>query len=69
MISVTFAYGLFTTLSACRLAATLAYMNPDFASTYAQLVALASAGGAAGYLISTRVGPTELPQAVRVQGL
>jgi hypothetical protein len=48
-------------------AATLAYMNPDFASTYAQLVALASAGGAAGYLISTRVGPTELPQAVRAK--
>lgn len=46
------------------LAATLAYMNPSDLATYGQLLMLASGGGLAGYLISKKIGPTELPQAV-----
>lgn len=44
--------------------ATLAYMNPENASVYAQLGMLAGAGGGLGYYLSTKIGPTELPQAV-----
>ncbi len=46
------------------LASTLAYMNPADLATYGQLMMLGSGGGAAGYYISTKIGPTELPQAV-----
>ena len=46
------------------LVATLAYMQPEFMSTYAQLAVLGGTGGAAGYYISQKIGPTELPQAV-----
>lgn len=46
------------------LAATLAYMHPDYASTYLQLLTLGGSGGALGYYISTKIGPTELPQSV-----
>ncbi len=46
------------------LAATLAYMNPADLGTYGQLMMLGSGGGGAGYFISTKIGPTELPQAV-----
>eukprot|EP01038_Epipyxis_sp_PR26KG_P004823 gene4823-6758_t len=46
------------------LAATLAYMNPSDIATYGQLLMLGGSGGAAGYYISTKIGPTELPQAV-----
>merc|ERR1711871_1155156 len=44
--------------------ATLAYMNPDSLATYAQLGMMGGAGGALGYYISQKIGPTELPQAV-----
>ena len=46
------------------LVATLAYMHPDFATTYAQLLLFGGSGGALGYYISTKISPTELPQAV-----
>lgn len=46
------------------LASTLAYMNPADAATYGQLLALGGAGGGVGYYLSTKIGPTELPQAV-----
>lgn len=46
------------------LAATLAYMNPADLGTYGQLLMLSAGGGGAGYLISKKIGPTELPQAV-----
>eukprot|EP01040_Poterioochromonas_malhamensis_P001480 gene1480-1568_t len=46
------------------LAATLAYMNPADIATYGQLMALGGAGGGVGYYLSTKIGPTELPQAV-----
>jgi NAD(P) transhydrogenase len=46
------------------LAATLAYMNPAEIGTYAQLLLLGGSGAGAGYYISTKIGPTELPQAV-----
>lgn len=46
------------------LAATLAYMNPADIATYGQLLLLGAGGGGAGYLISKKIGPTELPQAV-----
>jgi NAD(P) transhydrogenase len=46
------------------IAATLAYMHPENAATYAQLALLASGGGGLGYYISTKIGPTELPQSV-----
>ena len=46
------------------LVATLAYMNPAEFATYAQLMWLGGAGAGAGYLISQKIGPTELPQAV-----
>jgi H+-translocating NAD(P) transhydrogenase len=49
---------------ATGLAATLAYMNPADAGTYAQLALMAGSGAGAGYYISTKIGPTELPQAV-----
>ncbi len=47
-----------------RLAATLAYMNPADIATYGQLMMLGGSGAAAGYYISGKIGPTELPQAV-----
>jgi len=46
------------------LAATLAYMNPTDLATYAQLAIVGGSGAGAGYYISTKIGPTELPQAV-----
>lgn len=46
------------------MAATLAYMNPAELSTYGQLALMAGTGGGAGYWISQKIGPTELPQAV-----
>lgn len=46
------------------LAATLAYMNPADLATYAQLAIVGGSGAGAGYYISTKIGPTELPQAV-----
>ncbi|CAM9384153.1 unnamed protein product [Heterosigma akashiwo] len=46
------------------LAATLGMMAPADAGTYGQLALLAGAGGATGYQIAKRVGPTELPQTV-----
>lgn len=46
------------------LAATLAYMNPGDLATYGQLMMLGGGGGAIGYWLSTKIGPTELPQAV-----
>jgi NAD(P) transhydrogenase len=46
------------------LAATLAYMNPVDLGTYAQLAMMGGSGALAGYYISTKIGPTELPQAV-----
>eukprot|EP00597_Dinobryon_sp_UTEXLB2267_P000363 CAMPEP_0170073608 /NCGR_PEP_ID=MMETSP0019_2-20121128/10997_1 /TAXON_ID=98059 /ORGANISM="Dinobryon sp., Strain UTEXLB2267" /LENGTH=970 /DNA_ID=CAMNT_0010283251 /DNA_START=268 /DNA_END=3180 /DNA_ORIENTATION=- len=46
------------------LAATLAYMNPADIATYGQLMMMGGSGAAAGYYISTKIGPTELPQAV-----
>jgi NAD(P) transhydrogenase len=49
---------------ATGVAATLAYMNPADLATYGQLLMLGGGGGAAGYYISTKIGPTELPQAV-----
>lgn len=46
------------------LVATLAAMNPAEMGTYAQLLLLGSGGAGAGYYISGKIGPTELPQAV-----
>lgn len=46
------------------LAATLAYMNPADAATYGQLLAMGGSGAGIGYYLSTKIGPTELPQAV-----
>lgn len=46
------------------LAATLAYMNPADMATYGQLMMLGVGGGGAGYYISGKIGPAELPQAV-----
>ena len=46
------------------LVATLAYMHPELSSTYAQLALMGGSGGALGYYISTKISPTELPQAV-----
>ncbi|CAM9196880.1 unnamed protein product [Ectocarpus fasciculatus] len=46
------------------LAATLAYMQPDSLATYGQLALFGGSGAGLGYLISTKIGPTELPQAV-----
>jgi NAD(P) transhydrogenase len=46
------------------MAATLAYMNPADLATYGQLVLMGGTGAGAGYLISQKIGPTELPQAV-----
>ena len=36
----------------------------DMPGSYAQLAAFGAAGGAAGYALSSRIGPTQLPQAV-----
>lgn len=49
---------------ATGLASTLAYMNPADLATYGQLMMLGTGGGAVGYYFSTKIGPTELPQAV-----
>lgn len=46
------------------LAATLAYMNPADLATYGQLLLVGGSGAGAGYYISTKIGPAELPQAV-----
>ncbi len=46
------------------LAATLAYMNPADIATYGQLALMGGSGAGLGYYISTKIGPTELPQAV-----
>lgn len=46
------------------LASTLAYMDPASAATYGQLLLMGGSGAGAGYYISTKIGPTELPQAV-----
>lgn len=39
-------------------------MQPEYATTYLQLLAFGGSGAAAGYAISKRIGPTELPEAV-----
>jgi len=49
---------------ATGIVATLACMKPELASTYGQFAIMASAGAGAGYYISGKIGPTELPQAV-----
>jgi NAD(P) transhydrogenase len=46
------------------LASTLAYMHPESAAVYGQLVLMGSSGAGIGYYLSTLIGPTELPQAV-----
>ena len=46
------------------IAATLAFMHPENAATYGQLALMGGSGGALGYYLSTKIGPTELPQAV-----
>lgn len=46
------------------LAATLAYMNPADIAVYGQLLAFGGSGAGIGYYLSTKIGPTELPQAV-----
>ena len=46
------------------LASTLAYMDPASAAVYGQLLLMGGSGAGAGYYISTKIGPTELPQAV-----
>lgn len=46
------------------IAATLAYMNPADMATYGQLALMGGSGAAAGYYISGKIGPTELPEAV-----
>ena len=46
------------------LAATLAYMHPENVATYGQLALFGGSGAGLGYYISTKIGPTELPQAV-----
>lgn len=45
-------------------ASTLMYMSPENASTYGQLAVLGAGGSGLGYYISTKITPTELPQAV-----
>ena len=45
-------------------ASTLMYMSPENASTYGQLALLGAGGSGLGYYISTKITPTELPQAV-----
>lgn len=45
-------------------AATLMYMSPENASVYGQLAMIGGAGSGIGYYLSTKIGPTELPQAV-----
>jgi len=49
---------------ASGVAATLMYMHPEHATVYGQLAMLCGAGGGIGYYLSTKIGPTELPQAV-----
>lgn len=46
------------------LAATLAYMHPESMATYGQLAMVGGSGAGLGYYVSTKIGPTELPQAV-----
>jgi NAD(P) transhydrogenase len=46
------------------LASTLAYMHPESIATYGQLALMGGSGAAVGTYISTKIGPTELPQAV-----
>jgi H+-translocating NAD(P) transhydrogenase len=49
---------------ASGMAATLMYMHPESAAVYGQLALLGGAGGGIGYYLSTKITPTELPQAV-----
>lgn len=49
---------------ASGIAATLMYMSPESAAVYGQLALLGTAGGGIGYYLSTKITPTELPQAV-----
>jgi H+-translocating NAD(P) transhydrogenase len=49
---------------ASGMVATLMYMHPESAAVYGQLALLGGAGGAIGYYLSTKITPTELPQAV-----
>jgi hypothetical protein len=37
-------------------------MNPAEMGTYVQLLLMGGSGAGAGYYISTKIGPTELPQ-------
>ena len=46
------------------MAATLAYMHPESATVYGQLMLMGGTGAGIGYYVSTLIGPTELPQAV-----
>lgn len=46
------------------LVATLAYMHPENAAVYGQLALMGASGAGVGYLLSTKIGPTELPEAV-----
>ena len=46
------------------IAATLAYMHPESAAVYGQLLVMGGSGAGIGYYLSTKIGPTELPQAV-----
>jgi NAD(P) transhydrogenase len=46
------------------MAATLAYMHPESAAVYGQLMLMGGSGAGLGYYVSTKIGPTELPQAV-----
>jgi H+-translocating NAD(P) transhydrogenase len=49
---------------ASGVAATLMYMHPENASVYGQLALIGGTGSGIGYYLSTKIGPTELPQAV-----
>lgn len=46
------------------LVATLAHMHPESVMVYGQLAAMGGVGAGAGYFVSTKIGPTELPEAV-----
>ena len=46
------------------LMATLATMAPESAAVYGQLAMMGGSGAALGYVVSEKIGPTELPQSV-----
>ena len=46
------------------LATTLLAMNPESSQVYGQLALFSAIGGAGGYAIAQKVGPTQLPEAV-----